>query len=117
MLFRTSSECAGWEQFTRFKALIVNAKVFMKWPFVILALFGIILYALSLKRKRFNPNINIMRVIVYLVVAIMPIIWLFVLANHSRIHYWFTYKELSIFFFAIISLGIYLRKDEFENYD
>lgn len=114
MLFRASSECTGWEQFTRFKVLIVNAKVFMKWPFVILALFGIILYALSLKRKRFNPNISIVRVIVYLVVAIMPIVWLFVLANHSRIHYWFTYKELSIFFFSIISLGIYLRKDESE---
>lgn len=35
------------------------------------------------------------------VVSISPFVWYMVLINHSFLHYWFTFRELSIFIFAM----------------
>lgn len=35
------------------------------------------------------------------IISVTPFIWYIVLSNHSYIHCWFTYRELSIFIFAI----------------
>ena len=48
-------------------------------------------------------------ILLYFSVALLPVGWIFVMANHSYIHYWFTYKEFSISSFALLSLGVYLR--------
>lgn len=38
----------------------------------------------------------------FVVGASLPIIWFMVLANHSEIHVWFTYRELMILTFALL---------------
>lgn len=42
----------------------------------------------------------------YMIIACMPIIWYLVLANHSYIHFWFTYRELAVSIFAVLSWGM-----------
>lgn len=47
-------------------------------------------------KKMYLKNIH------FLLIAIIPFVWYMVLANHSYVHYWFTYRELAIFIFAIL---------------
>lgn len=109
IIFRTSSAASGWEQFSRFDVLIINARVFFKWPFIMLILCGAIYFIVNLKKSGLNTQIKLKEIVVYILVMIMPVIWIIGTANHSRVHYWFTYKELSILCFGIMSLGVYLR--------
>lgn len=41
--------------------------------------------------------------------ALLPVLWMLVIVEHSDIHYWFSCKEFSISGFAILSLVIYLK--------
>ena len=36
-------------------------------------------------------------------VALWPVVWYCVLQNHSRLHFWMTYKQLSVTVFAASS--------------
>ena len=53
---------------------------------------------------------------IYVCIALIPIIWLIVLKNHSAIHSFFTYKNLSVTLFAlIVSTEQVLSKKESPN--
>ena len=110
-MMRLSSQSVGLESYNRFETVLINIRVLVKWPFVILLLGALLFWMIGLKRNFFeNIKSNAKIVGIYLVIAIMPFVWIILLSNHSREHYWFTYKELSVSCFAIISLLTYLKK-------
>lgn len=49
-------------------------------------------------RKKFKLNISSLSI---LLIGIYPIVWYIVLANHSMIHYWMTYRDMIVSIFAI----------------
>ncbi|MFA5639888.1 MAG: hypothetical protein WC946_05300, partial [Bacteroidales bacterium] len=44
----------------------------------------------------------------FMLIAILPYVWFFVVANHSYLHYWFTYRtqafSISCIFLALLSM-------------
>ncbi len=57
--------------------------------------------------KNIKSMINYNKIIPYLIISLMPIIWFTLITNHSYIHAWFTYRSLSL---IIFSLGIIIVK-------
>ncbi|MDE5932668.1 MAG: hypothetical protein K2H40_09340, partial [Lachnospiraceae bacterium] len=51
---------------------------------------------------------EIVKIILFAAVALLPVGWIFVTAGHSYENYWYTYKGFAISCFSLLSLGIYL---------
>jgi hypothetical protein len=101
-------------EFTRFDAILQNILIYKKRAYlIVLGLIGIYYIKRFVSaRNRIAVN-NAKYVIPLLFIALMPFAWYFVVSNHSYIHFWFTYRELLIFFFAIMcSLEYFLLNDE-----
>lgn len=47
---------------------------------------------------------------IYLIIFVLPFVWYFVLGNHSAVHYWFTYRTLSVSDFALLMSLIAITK-------
>lgn len=108
IFFRTSTE-----KFTRFDAIMKNIGIYKKRSYV--TIFGLIfiyyLVRIIKNRKTLNKSILI-KMIPFILVALIPFVWYFVISNHSYIHYWMTYRELVIFFFAgMCGCEILINKD------
>ena len=41
-----------------------------------------------------------------MIVMIISVIWIMILTNHSRAHYWFTYREVAMTLWAGVTAGI-----------
>ncbi|HBA70361.1 MAG TPA: hypothetical protein DCZ40_13535 [Lachnospiraceae bacterium] len=112
-ILRASSiddEVRGGVEFSRLYAVFKNIGVFLKWPFFILFLIGIGYWLFQLRKITFRIlQQEISVIIIYFAIALLPAGWIFVVANHSYIHYWFTSKEFCIAAFSLLSLGIYLK--------
>lgn len=54
-----------------------------------------------------NITLNIKGAIPYLIISLMPITWFLVMANHTWFHFWFTWRNLIVFY---IGTGIFLLK-------
>lgn len=54
------------------------------------------------------------RILPYLLTACMPIVWYLLIANHSYIHYWYTFRILSVSIFALAMIPeeLHLRQEE-----
>lgn len=74
-------------------------KTYMK-GYLILELLIAIFYLYG-NRKKFSNKIEIVKVIPYIVVTIMPIAWYFVTKQHSFQHAFFTYRNM-----ALIMIGV-----------
>lgn len=96
-------------EFSRFDAILANVSIYHKKAYLII--FGLIgiYYIKRLIDVRNNLTLNsIKQILPFLCIALMPFAWYFVVSNHSFIHYWFTYRELFIFFFAVLCSLEYL---------
>lgn len=104
----------------RLNAILQNLKVLLKWPFVILFFVWSIYYIYKMKKDTMTkiPVIHVSKyirgnyktVVILGVLALLPLLWLWLLANHSITHYWFTYRELAISVFSICSLLIMFKE-------
>ena len=78
------------EEFTRWDAVTKNFDMLDLWMIgiatVVLLLFSII------KRLKINHK----RVVLFLIIGLMPYVWYLLLANHSYVHWWFTYRLQAI---------------------
>ncbi len=109
LLFRTSSA-----EYSRIGAILKNLIVYKKKGYLIIFASLAIYYGKRLIdcRKNITKN-NLKGLLPYLLIALIPFSWYFMACNHSSIHYWFTFRELLIFFFAIFcSLELILRNGE-----
>ena len=109
LLFRTSIS-----EFSRIDAILMNLSVYKHKSYLII--FGLIAVyyvkrLVDLKEKITMDNLK--DALPFLLIALLPFAWYLFASNHSYIHYWFTYRELIIFFFAILcSLEWIIRKKE-----
>lgn len=82
----------------------VFARNFAKFNYLPLEIMGVAVLLISLlpgKWKR-PEQIGIVGVVLLIVVAIIPVIWLMLLSNHAYLHDHFTYRNLAGMFFAIL---------------
>lgn len=101
ILFRTSSvhgetEISGLSVI-RSNLLLVFDNIPLK---MVILLFIVWLIIFVLYKKN---NMHIIKLIPFLLIALMPLVWYVVLKNHSSIHYWFTYRSLAVSIFALMS--------------
>lgn len=99
MLFRVSMTGESEEVLTIGMVLERNLGVLCKGPYLLLLL--LFLGSCILRRKRSGRKESgwqqrFVKVLPYLAIMLLPIAWLIVLSNHSWVHYWFTYRELSV---------------------
>ena len=95
MKFRVGDE-AG-----RFETIKSNLETMFNEPMIIFLAILIIIIVILLITKRVSFRWRKWDLLVYVVIMLFPFIWYLVLCNHSNIHHWFTYRELSITIFAI----------------
>lgn len=95
MKFRTSGEAAG-----RFEAIRFNFESMFNEPMKIFLLILIVIIIILLIVRKISFRWRKWDPFVYVVIMGLPFIWYLVLSNHSYIHHWFTYRELSITVFA-----------------
>lgn len=70
------------------------------WIACVLALIFMIFMFCKTKRYRRKYSISIQNMIIYVCIALMPVIWCILLGNHTYIHHWFVYRELGITVYA-----------------
>ena len=70
--------------------------VFICWLFIII------------KKKKQNAEIRYKKwyIWLFLIISIMPYIWMIILSNHSYIHFWMTNKMQAVTLFAILSIFV-----------
>ena len=111
IFFRMNPNSYG--EFSRFDAIMKNVLIYKKRGYFVIFALTAVYYVKRIIPSRKNINkVNLKHSIPLLIMASSPFIWYFVCCNHSYIHYWFTYRELWIFFFAILCVAEYLKKSE-----
>lgn len=82
-------------------AVSLHIQPFANWCFILLVLIFIAAAIIQLLRKGFyKPLKSIPKGLVFLLLAMYPFVWLFVIQNHSVLHWQFTCRILSATIFA-----------------
>lgn len=97
--FRTSSQ--AFDVKADFFNVVIRqlGSAIQKWWLLIVLLMCILWVVYVLKKKRIQWNL----LMTFMFISVYPLIWYFLLKNHSYIHCWFTYRELAISNFAMLS--------------
>ena len=112
---RASGE-VGAEQISRIMAVLRNFYIYFNLYGVLLA--GILILLVGIWCIRNRAVMKIDQALLLLLVAAGPICWYLVTANHAYIHYWFTFRNLSVSIFAfamITETGKTHRKGEVDS--
>ena len=85
--------------------------------FILIAFFIYFLYLIFLKKKKFI--FEKITLIVFLFIGLLPFLWYAIACNHSMMHNYLAYRELTITLFAIFALFIesipnLKRKEEYQ---
>lgn len=91
--------------FSRFDVLLKNLDMVSGKPYIAVFTAGVLHSLANVICKSKNAYAtapNPIKAAVFFVIALMPIVWYFVLSNHSYMHYWFTYKNIAIIVFALL---------------
>lgn len=90
-----------------------NIETLVKKPYILLVLMELIIYLTKI--EWFNRSNSVykqfFKLFPYLLIAIMPFVWWYVLMNHSFIHNHFTYRSIALSVYAVLC-GIYTLKKE-----
>ena len=78
------------EEFTRWEAVTTNFGMLNLWMIGIAAV--VLLLSVIIKRQK----ISYKKAVLFLIIGLMPYVWYFLLANHSYLHWWFTYRLQAI---------------------
>lgn len=106
MIYRSSmsSEKGSVSQnFRHIDVVVRNLSLVCCKPYIIAFIVSVIY---SIKNRRNSPltvgKERFVKPVMFLIIAFMPFVWFFIIGNHSYIHYWFTYRILSVAVFAIL---------------
>ena len=80
---------------------------FEKVYLIVFALIGVY-YLKRLWPLDFSRD-NLKNALPLVIISLIPFLWYVVVVNHSSVHYWFTYRILVIFFFALMCGLEYVR--------
>jgi hypothetical protein len=88
----------------RVGAVIWNLKsMFPKGALLIIGALGVIWLIWFFRHHETGKRI--IEMIPVLLCAAYPVVWYFVLANHSEVHFFFTYRSLEVSVFAVLAFG------------
>lgn len=98
ILERTSNVGELKESLNAWLVIGKNVQVLLRWPYLLIAaLFAGSCLALWLRSDRRLPDRGLfLKSLPYLICAALPVVWIGLTANHSWVHYWYTYRELSV---------------------
>lgn len=100
MLFRSGASLAEGTSVRLSDTILRNVGEWGRNPcFILFWLFCIITLMLLMIKDRFEA---LSEHLIFLLVACLPFAWYIAVRNHSYIHYFFTYKEMTVFAFAIM---------------
>nr|WP_277895185.1 hypothetical protein [Enterococcus lactis] len=109
ILFRTE----GNDKYPLHRLEMLKSNIKLMYPKVAILLLLItclvFLYFAYRKRNSWHP---FQLLVLFVLAAVTPYIWYNILANHSQIHYWFTYRTQIITSFAILSAFAFLIPPE-----
>lgn len=94
------------EEFTRWDALTKNFGMLNLW---IIGIAAVVLLLFSFANRM---KISYKKVVLFLFIGLMPYVWYLLLANHSYLHWWFTYRLQAI---AVVCLLFILCGEVPEN--
>jgi len=97
--YRNIVHRAGSGEFSRFSAITRNFDL-LPLKYIKYVFFSLLIFAACFFDKK-----GLKKAIPFFLIAILPYVWLFVLANHSYAHFWFTYRIQAI---SIISVFMVL---------
>lgn len=105
ILFRTE----GNEDYPLQRLDMLRKNISLMYPKVTLLILGAtcLIFLIIAIRKRTKIR-SYTDFILFGVIALTPYIWFNILANHSQIHYWFTYREQMITTFALLCAFAFL---------
>lgn len=87
------------ESLNRIMAILRNGYIYFNLAGVILAAVVLVWIFVSVWKKR--DALNVAELLPLGMAACMPVLWYFVMANHSYIHYWYTFRSLAVSVFAL----------------
>ncbi len=97
-----TSLASGTRLFTRLEAINLNCMVLLKEPVIYMWVFILVIGVIYVfVRRRYTNTNNYPLVLSFLIISLFPFLWYCVLINHSCIHFWFTFRNLSITVFAL----------------
>ena len=100
VLFRSGAVLENAVPVSLSDTILRNVGEWVKNPcFILFWLFCIVMLALILKKDCFE---FMAKHLIFLIIAFMPFAWYIAVRNHSYVHYFFTYKELVVFAFAVM---------------
>ena len=67
----------------------------------------LVLVVLLIKNRR-TTSYSLARILPFVFLSAVPVVWLIVTCNHSSIHFWFTFRNLAATVFALYS-GILMQ--------
>lgn len=105
-VFRSSSSSEGQDsagQAALFRTMQRNFSVFSEKGFVIVLIMIIVYLVWYLHSRKGKISITIM--VPFIMVALFPLGWYLVTRNHSYVHYWMTWRNITISIFSI-SCGV-----------
>lgn len=87
-----------------FRQLIFsNILVLLRWPMAILGAGIACLYGKNIVSAVREKSIMPKWIFPFALIAITPIVWYVASGSHSNTHYWFTYRELCVSVFAVLT--------------
>lgn len=101
----------------RVEMLRNNWETFLTEGNVVIAI-GVVIVAIVFMCLRRRKGISLLKAIPVFCIGFYPFIWNMFMANHSQVHFWFTYRSQSIFLFAILTGGyvlLFQNKTEVRN--
>lgn len=103
MKFRVAGH-VGENAFSRMDVILRNYSYFASYKFFTILMLAFLIVLLITICK--SPKKALSKISPLLLVACMPIVWYFILGNHSYIHSWMTYRTFVIFAFAFLSMVV-----------
>lgn len=80
-----------------------NMQVLMKYPILFLGIGLLIYYIMQFIKSQKSHGVSIAEYVPFALIAFAPICWYIAAGTHSYIHYWFTYRELCVSVFAMLT--------------
>ena len=106
-------------QFTRWEVICKNLDIFNELPLKLLLVSFIIVYVFRIIYLSFRIKKIVIKNVYLLLFSVVPLIWYCILTNHSYVHFWFTFRTLSISVFSIFAFASFnlhnLLKTKYEE--
>lgn len=85
------------------QVIFKNVQVLLRYPILFLAIAVLAWYIWRFVRSRETLKVSYIEALPFLLIAAAPVCWYVALGTHSYIHYWFTYRNLCVSVFAVLT--------------